>query len=182
MTPLLSHPLVLKYFGCGCAPLEPEWPKHTGSCYSWRARAVIEAMQEQIKKGERYLWVPAEVEPRIEIAGNLNYDITERFHPYFLRLPSRFQSPASEKECCEYHSDRWRNDTTVGEVIPWCGEHKTTAPIPKCRCAMQDICSIHPEMAENTNKPVSQPDVVEKTVKEIMEKFDALVALVRGTK
>lgn len=84
---LLDNKLVRKYFSCECQPQEPAWFTHPGSCYSKRAIAVLRAMQEPIKKDERFIWFDFCTGKWTEGESPIDYEA----RPDHLRIPERFQ-------------------------------------------------------------------------------------------
>jgi hypothetical protein len=80
---LLDNELVKKYF-----------------CYEpaggWAYR-VLEAMHQPIAKGERYLWISSEGK-EAEKVFTADVAVFEKYHPFFLRLPDRFQTEEEKVE------------------------------------------------------------------------------------
>lgn len=102
---LLDNELVLKYFG----PKEGgivECCEHEINTVGQRIKrdmsyAILRAMQEPIKKGERYLGrgMLKSTENWLEQTNTDGLDYCElNFHPYALRLPSRFQKQEKKAE------------------------------------------------------------------------------------
>lgn len=136
---ILDNDLVKKYFGCG----ESEHPIYH-QCNEPRtlALAIIKAMQEPIRKGDKYLTNSAITD--IHRYGDFDREMTALddiqypFHPFHLRLPDQFQT-AGKKECA-------------------CLEHH-------CYC----LC--HGNFCKKCDKQIynePQPDAVEEKIKEIV--------------
>lgn len=82
MTSILENELVRKYFGCN-----PEL-NYPHDCQALMALRVLTAMQEPIKKGERYLDVLRDLTIDERVAET---DWGIGLHMGYLRLPSQFQ-------------------------------------------------------------------------------------------
>lgn len=96
---ILENELVKKYFG-SCE--HGAYLEKGCLCRLSFAENVINAMQEKIKKGERYLFIEREAYFDV-LEGNrdgISCDL-DNFHPIYLRLPDRFQPP--ERKSCEAH-------------------------------------------------------------------------------
>lgn len=114
MTNLLDNELIRKYFraeACIHVPL-------SGTCDGCIALRILCAMQEPIRKGESYLnfanqsdWILLRDCPQEQ----------NSFHPWGLRLPSRFQP--EKKECKETHTWEW--------MCRICGAPKPPSPPAK---------------------------------------------------
>lgn len=98
---LLENELIRMYFGFEC-------PRSMGctdpNCYERTiqlAYKVVQAMEEPIKVGEKYLEIDhvsglcGERVAKYETKGVV-------FNPWGLRLPSRFQATVEKKECCPH--------------------------------------------------------------------------------
>jgi len=103
--PLLNHELILKYWG--------DLPE------LHRAHALLSAMCQPIKKGEKYLDLGTK---EIKISQE---DWQLEFHPFHLRLHSRFQTKntiVKEGTCgcrtCDYHSEDTKVEQTKDEQEP----------------------------------------------------------------
>lgn len=139
---ILDNELVRLYFGCGrrddkfCADKECNVHQET-----WALR-FLTAMQEQIKKGEKYLGISSN--GQIEIHEQKVEDECYLFHPYALRLPSRFQ-PTEKKECecvpVKHGANCWHwNDPTqkMGHWAEFCEHHSKPS---ECRyCSEPGFC------------------------------------------
>lgn len=85
---LLDNELVRKYFCRGLGHFDHMFD-------SWAAQRILEAMQQPIRKGERYLGYFFNTEEwKVDDAPQNNND---PFHPAMLRLPDAFQK--QEKKC-----------------------------------------------------------------------------------
>lgn len=145
---LLENELVRKYFEC-----QDVTEHHVAGVCERMALRVLEAMEQPIKKGEKYLASKDTYD--VTTYGNFTEvrvnedDISGYFHPYLIRLPSRFQAqpPAkkececldhsscqcvchkprpeqregpAKKECCAYSEGSWRSSVTDGAIIEIC--------------------------------------------------------------
>lgn len=97
---LLENELVLKYFGCRVLCSEAHF---TNMAYDEHERCistrVLQSMQEPIKKGERFINCHGpngngQTSESVNETGQW-YGYQEPWHPYYLRLPDRFQ----KQEC-----------------------------------------------------------------------------------
>lgn len=158
---LLENPLVLKYFGCGTESGSCNGP-HV--CIDMRARRVIEAMEQQIKKGEKFLWSFDDGKTWEEhiVTGAEDDKI---FHPFNLRLPDRFQPPVEQKTCCTYSVTNMNNvePGSVVEICQSCFAHITKPTEKKdccyIRCGCDRACG---ECAANLAKQAEKA-VLDKT-------------------
>lgn len=87
---ILENSLVVKYFGCGCKAEKTNCPERM-------AYRVLQAMQEPIRKGEKFLSLYAD--------GTLNEAMADKdddkiWHSDLLRLPDQFQTER-EPYCSE---------------------------------------------------------------------------------
>lgn len=144
---LLDNDKVRGYFGLEtCEHVK----KNDACCSGCFAKLVITAMQQPIKKGERYLDIhPFNPEPQVRSWESPNGDQTLPFHGYDLRLPDRFQpvhqsSNGGKKECQHYIT------------CESCQSHVDIKPVPepeKCcpRGALgnrhSDLCHKNPSSA-----------------------------------
>lgn len=176
MTDILDNALIRKYFGC-----EVDACDEAGTVdHDWLnclARKVLTAMQEPIRKGERILLINnnSRLEPVSE--STKNYEL-EGFHPWDLRLPSRFQE-AGKKECEGFDTALWCQK---------CGlelRHVKPQPPPEsCSCpdtshnfcgrkltpAEPEKCDHDPNWELDTCKrcnPFTATDAVEAKIKEL---------------
>jgi len=106
---LLENELVQKYFAID------DWD---GGCKRCDAQAVLRAMQEPIRKGDKYLFwklVP-------EIMTCATEDLETTWHPDYLRLPDRFQTERKEK-ClfCAKESGECKCLENLRAHRCWCG-------------------------------------------------------------
>lgn len=92
---ILENELVKKYFACD--PQAGCFHKESQACEAAKAYGILRAMQEPIKKGERRLYVDG---MGAVWDGIHPVDINPDYHPDYLRLPSRFQTPERKKCCC----------------------------------------------------------------------------------
>lgn len=188
---LLENELVKKYFGNRHESCPP------GCNYGHEekmAYRILAAMQEPIKKGERYLFIQNYEVPGsnssgyqeiLEIESGYDYNI---FHPLFLRLPSGFQTP--EKEECDHPFKNLVFQTSgilcclcSKTVKPSCAEKPTPDPVYCCVCGYrgpQENWGTHkcfPDPAEEKIKEIidDQPMTLNKSVAALRE----LVALAR---
>jgi hypothetical protein len=119
MTSILENELIQKYFKTCCWKNEQGIGLgHSGLCDKGAiALAVLCAMTELIAKGEEYLcWTEGMTSGWTQISAKPN-EIFPLFHPWQLRLPSRFQPQAEEKK----KQDTYCNCGT-------CPKHPTSAP------------------------------------------------------
>lgn len=159
MTSILDNEKVREYFGeCVCG-------QDCDTPCRYAADAVLRAMQQPIKRGERYLVIRMkggyEIDVIEEVEASFTRDPLTGWHSSYLRLPDRWQ----KKECC----------TWVGRCDT-CGRDKYAEDQPA------------PE-------PEKESSAVEEKIKELVighkpscdatEDFEdqlrALVALARGT-
>lgn len=127
---ILDNELVRRYFWCnpGCE----SWESH----YSHMAHRVLLAMQEPIRKGERYLYWSLDYPESWVEQTQTNDD--DSFHPLKLRLPDRFQ----KRECeCICHNTKENHN---------CCENmnKPQPEAQKCDCVGNSLgpnCKIHPQ-------------------------------------
>jgi hypothetical protein len=82
---LLENELVRRFFG--------ECEDHLGCNRDCMSRHILDAMQQPIKKGERYLFHNGEKLTEFTVTGA---EADEPFHPLLLRLPDKFQP---KQEC-----------------------------------------------------------------------------------
>lgn len=91
---LLDNELVQRYFGC------------TGKDDYERASAtaflILQAMQEPIKKGDKYLRID-EINGVYEMVLDRDFNFPS-FHPFNLRLPDRFQKQGCDCKCHSVHA------------------------------------------------------------------------------
>lgn len=147
---ILDNELVREYFG--------QWTDRKNSretqFYEQMSLRVIEAMQQPIKKGDKYLSliVPGTVSEQVAEVGTL-----EDFHPYALRLPDRFQ----KKEC----GHAWfAKCIKCGEEADLPEEKRPkSAPEPeKCKCFERlGILSLGHELGCPIVKAFSAPEKCE---------------------
>jgi len=140
---ILDNETVRKYFGCH--PQHNHWGEFGAKCRNEQAMAILEAMHQPLRKGERYLnqanrtdWILIEDCPK---------DIND-WHPFALRLPDKFQEQGKEEHVhwfqCACGAFKWHGVTQEPEP-------------PKCGCPDFDY-------------PGAQPNVinpVEAKIKEI---------------
>lgn len=137
MINLLSHPLVRKYFGCFKREGELHEHNYVDECDAQRALHILQSMQEPLKKGDEVLAFTQSGWKEHTIS--VDFDFPMDWHPWFLRLPSRFQEQA-KKEChvcraiCEcgkimlvpnnIPKDSWATGDPVNEKTecPFCAE------------------------------------------------------------
>lgn len=195
MSNILDNALIRKYFGCG----KDKGNLHNHGMYlecdMEMAKHVLTAMQEPIRKGERYLFLWRD-------KGYIDDDRASGdilgWHVDSLRLPDRFQE-AGKKEClnkycgCPCHPDKTQPppepcscwEMYHGKMICPCHCHETN--IPKCLCgwvqghggvcmgikpASPEKCELHQNISNaTTNFPCScKPgDAVEAKIKEIID-------------
>lgn len=181
MTDLLSHPLILKYFGCRAVCTEAHfvnmgYDEHE-RCMSYR---ILTAMQESIKDGEKFLLCYFDEKGEKEIyideqeapADISRGDFKARF---IIRLPSRFQPPpeAEEKKCCEWQ--KYLKMKADGSIAKLCQYHfdylsgldpKPPAPpakeAEKCFCGGSDQEGHIPTEGHTTHHPTPDQAVEEK--------------------
>lgn len=86
---IIDNALIRKYFG--------REDKESPNTPAGIAYDVLMAMQEPIRKGERILLIDS---PRLEAVSEsiMNYAING-FHPWYVRLPSRFQAAVCQCGC-----------------------------------------------------------------------------------
>ena len=113
MNNILDNELVLKYFGDN---------SRDPFCNQRMAYNILRAMEEPIKKGDKYLELMVNGIVREKLAEGVSYVVYgDPLHPYYLRLPDRFQ----KQECdCKCHS--------VHAGLCKCGVEGPT-PEPECR-------------------------------------------------
>lgn len=107
---LLEHPLIKAYF------VENHLGHKDGMCDDLVALRIIQAMQQPIKKGERYLMhrqIP-DMFGETTFDGEDIYNVAG-FHPFALRLPDRFQvteelKPEPQKCCVACEESVHMND------------------------------------------------------------------------
>jgi hypothetical protein len=140
---ILDHELVKKYFGCS-----PEL-NYPHDCLEFRSKRVLDAMQQPIKKGERYLEVNRMgCEFRIrekECDGNI-FGV----HFYELRLPDAWQGKECEhtwvknsgESCYKCNEHRCEAQPIDGKTWCQCRQHKpapeTFHPSLTCECSKGD--------------------------------------------
>lgn len=154
---ILENELVWKYFGT----------KHTGcpeGCnydhFDASSKRVLDAMQQPIRKGERYLNCHA---PNDRWAELVSYEDITNYHPYHLRLPD-----AHQKQECKYCGA----PLGLGRNEEDCVSKPTPSP-EKCKCTCHkvpldfkhDCCGL----AAWFDNP---KDAVEDKIKEICEAID----------
>lgn len=88
---ILGNPLVLKYF---CVESGPD-------CKENMALRVLEATQEPVKIGQKYLYITSDNQWHEHTASVDSLDYSGSWHPGYLRLPQRFQ-PQTEGKCETY--------------------------------------------------------------------------------
>lgn len=146
---LLGNELVRKYFSS--VPCDHGDSTESPACAGCMAYFVLQAMQQPIKQGERYL--------RIEMPGGEIPDeigstgIPIALHPLFLRLPDRFQEQPSEPDHCG-HIEHWG-------VKSWCDRPKPDPP--KCDHGAGFVCAVC--------WPEPKPDEVEEKIQSIVAPF-----------
>lgn len=134
-TPLLENELVRKYFGCDLCT--SNWGNKSHACFERISYRIFQAMSEPIKKGES--WLELYGNGRVELNEGYDDDGFDPMHPYFLRLPDRFQ-PSPEREVakiahvcdCEFcgHPDTvFLRTTKIGQPASTakcerCGKHE----------------------------------------------------------
>ena len=93
---LLDNELVRKYFGCqDCQEGNSEHVEKL--CHEGMALKILRAMQEPIKKGERYLLIDSEIVG--DMVANSN-SLDHIRHLGVLRLPGRFQKHKTASQKC----------------------------------------------------------------------------------
>ena len=114
---ILDNELVQKYFGCQKYGIQV----HTELC--WKlvpAFDVLRAMQEPIRKGERYLYWTSK--GLFELIATADIDFSGGI---YMRLPDRFQT-AGKKTCdCDCHDFNKPHPCTCDQPSPaleTCGE------------------------------------------------------------
>lgn len=168
---LLEDKLVKKYFG-NCQNTDCQ------ITYCNLPGRVIAAMQEPIKKGERCLVLPADMDVYEEIEESGLYD--NNAHTNRLKIPPRFQTP-EKKEC----QAGFLKCMDCGEEII----HKSSVKFHPPEY-MGHSC---PTWREKSGCHCSDPDPVEEKIKEIIDDqpmtlnksvatLRELVALARSTK
>lgn len=150
---ILDNELVRKYFGCRAVCTEAHfinvgYDEHE-RCMSFR---ILAAMQQPIRKGERYLWwFSDKVEEKISDVDSLGCD--ETAHPHCLRLPDAHQKQDSKCHCPNYmwHVDHTmcplnhptprpnlRTANEIGQgVWPSGTSPEKSSQDPRCKCTMR---------------------------------------------
>lgn len=128
MTDLLDNELVRKYFGCPANDCREHVPCYTVEQHM--AFRVLHAMQQSIKKGERYLNWSDNDGGFYETMAQGDHD-AENPHWGVLRLPDRFQ----KKECCDQY---------FGGSCPTCHSVHSCRPKPEPpKCVCNEILGEH---------------------------------------
>lgn len=108
---LLDNELVYYYFHRNHGPAD-----HNEICRWELAYRIVDAMQQPIRKGERYLYINHFDSIVVEsYVGHPEFvsDIPKTFHPHYLRLPDTFQ-----KKACFHNS----GSMGIEHPCPECGE------------------------------------------------------------
>lgn len=95
---ILDNDLVLKYFKCKFMMCFDG--NHTDTCEQERSFRILDAMQQPIRKAERYLCIQNVKDVTIDeqiIKGD--YYVEPSFHPFWIRLPDAFQKQEKDMEC-----------------------------------------------------------------------------------
>lgn len=150
---LLSHPLVKRYFNGSSFNFQPIMDQAA------MALAILKSMQEPIRKGERYLFCSIDF-PGQWVEQTQTEDIDE-FHPFKLRLPSRFQEQAKKENHLIYEDGKAickSCGSTVGAKDSW----STSDPVNERDCC--DWHKVHPYSPEGCamEKPRQKDEVEEK--------------------
>lgn len=166
---ILDNELVRKYFGEGTAFNSED---HHKKIMAFR---VISAMQQPIRKGERYISLDGIVEMVAEI------DMTGS-HFYCLRLPDAFQKQECEhaglKRYCGkdvYCEECKKNINSILDnchiSIPHMGKCQPTPSPEKCECVFQNE-----SVCPNPRCPVHTPkNAVEKKISHIKREFGLML-------
>jgi hypothetical protein len=88
---LLDNELVKKYF-------------HDDDVDDQYGYKILEAMHQPIAKGERYLWINSEGKEAGKVF-TADVAVFEKYHPFFLRLPDRFQTKECQHMFCCLHGN-----------------------------------------------------------------------------
>lgn len=140
---LLDNELVRKYFGCECEG--PHSYKKMGSCSLIMSGHIIQAMQQPIRKGEKYLDLNYS---KVVVAqsGFLSESmVLSNWHPSVLRLPDTFQ----KQECkCQCHMTACGCCVTEG--------HNQPTPSPE-KCPHADIGHFHGDISNPSACPEAKP-------------------------
>lgn len=174
MKSILDNPLVLRYFGCDGLEHTPSnkaythWCQTHGSgCEPFISERILQAMQEPIRKGEKYLDLSNSWYREKNHLGQLPVMIAdcdleplEEPHFSFLRLPDRFQRQEIDLLCQKCRRDckctsRGLDQPTPSDAI---GERK------EYRYTEQELRA--KGWARGTDQP--QRDKVEKVIRETM--------------
>lgn len=130
MNSILDDVLVRKYFGCEVEVCEK---LHTVD-HDWLnclSRKVISAMEEPIRNGDKTLCLWSGTQ--IEELKTMYSDIPDRFHPRYLRLPSKFQEAGKKYVEIDDHGHcrcRIPVDPSLHSNCCYCQE-KENQPTPK---------------------------------------------------
>lgn len=175
MTSLLDNELVRRYFGCDIVQGPFKCDSDGRHCHEEWAYRVLLAMQEPIKKGERYLHSENAGKTWEEGQHGGAYWQLQPYHPFDLRLPSRFQ--AQGKKC-----DRFRSGN--GLYCSNCGgfQHNHQPPPPEeKKCTHRQFCICMHRCKDCQLKPseeaygksiqdILKDEVVEEKINEIHRK------------
>lgn len=156
---LLDNELVRKYFGDCFYKNCPMASTITHKREPCMAHGVLSAMQQPIRKGERYLgYFFITEEWQVDDAPQNNND---PFHPAMLRLPDAFQK--QEKHNCEDAKLLMETHIRVYHSAP--AELSKPAPPEKCECYDLHIPGVKYECEHHYPKP---QDAVEERLQEFL--------------
>lgn len=156
MKSILENHLIHNYFKYEICPHNP----FSKACDACTALRVIQAMEERINPGEKFLEISL---GNLEMkTWNKSFSSLEYFSPQIIRLPSRFQpAPATNNQ-------DWF--CTVCGIKPRCDCEKKPPQAPKCECDPKTegcvLCDLDGHTPYDHKPPA--PDRVEERIQEIL--------------